>query len=700
MRRWKRQPSLILWLLVGLLILLPLLAYFQFQWLGEVSQAEHERRLRTLKASALQFGQDFDQEVTFAYESLQEPTVSPLMPGVPFLTNTLALADSSARFASQYQRWQADAPHAQLVKAVYQVTIADAADMQLTRFNVRAGIFEPSDWPAEFMPLQQRLAEQGAAEDQMQRIFRNFVGPQPMDNLLREHLKGTPHGRVLNQEISQTASQSTANANRGAQMRTSKSQTTVVQLRSFGPVDESLPGLVIPLERVTEQLTVPRNYRIVQFDLAFIKNELFPALAAKHLASNGVHDYLYQIRAVDNPTAKLVYASDRAYSGAEVSEEQLFANGGDVAESFFKVRFNPRDQIFFKGAAATGNALKQQSMSVKVFTTDGNLAHHPPGGELGDRLSSVLKRNADGQWQLVIRHRAGSLEAAVATVRRRNLAISFGVLLLLGVSVGLIVISSRRAQNLAEKQIEFVAGVSHELRTPLSVICSAAENLADGVVENRDQIKRYGTLIRDEGRRLTGMVEQVLEFAGAQSGKQTYDLRPVAPESVIEDALAALHVPIQESGFELEEELADVLPLIKADSAALSRALQNLINNALKYGGERRWLRISARVVRQVTGEELQLAVADRGLGISPEELPQIFDPFYRGKEVTAAQIHGNGLGLSLVKHIVEAHGGRISVESKVGEGSVFTMHLPVMREATSSTAVIASEYEQAPSTH
>jgi two-component system, OmpR family, phosphate regulon sensor histidine kinase PhoR len=109
---------------------------------------------------------------------------------------------------------------------------------------------------------------------------------------------------------------------------------------------------------------------------------------------------------------------------------------------------------------------------------------------------------------------------------------------------------------------------------------------------------------------------------------------------------------------------------------------------------------VSARVVKHVTGEELQLAVTDRGLGIPPEELAHIFDPFYRGKEVTAAQIHGNGLGLSLVKHIVEAHGGRITVESKVGEGSTFTLHLPVLREATSSTAIMASEYEQATSTH
>src|SRR5262249_19880877 len=102
-------------------------------------------------------------------------------------------------------------------------------------------------------------------------------------------------------------------------------------------------------------------------------------------------------------------------------------------------------------------------------------------------------------WQLLVKHRAGSLEAAVMQVRRRNLMLSFGILLLLGVSMFLILLSARRAQRLAKQQMEFVAGVSHELRTPLAVICSAGENLADGVIGDQLQVKRYGELIRSEG---------------------------------------------------------------------------------------------------------------------------------------------------------------------------------------------------------
>jgi signal transduction histidine kinase len=225
------------------------------------------------------------------------------------------------------------------------------------------------------------------------------------------------------------------------------------------------------------------------------------------------------------------------------------------------------------------------------------------------------------------------------------------------------------------------------LRTPLAVICSAGENLADGVVEAPRQIKQYGALIRGEGRRLTKMVEQVLEFAGAQAGRKTYELRPVDAHELIEGALLTCQPLIEEGGFEVYKQIEPRLPKIMADRSALERALQNLLGNGMKYAGESRRIGLRACVAASERSgqQEVRITVMDHGAGIDPRDLPHIFEPFYRGESATSAQIHGSGLGLSLVKRTVEAHGGRVTVESERGRGSAFTLHLPVAPEPSAA---------------
>jgi signal transduction histidine kinase len=277
-----------------------------------------------------------------------------------------------------------------------------------------------------------------------------------------------------------------------------------------------------------------------------------------------------------------------------------------------------------------------------------------------------------GAWQVLLKHRAGSLEAVVAGARYRNLMMSFGILMLLAASMVMIVISTQRAQRLARRQMEFVAGVSHELRTPLAVISSAAENLADGVINDHPRVQRYGELIKSESRRLTEMVEQVLEFAGAESGRKKYDLRPVEVGEMIENAIQACGAQIAEGGFNIEKEIVPEPLMVSADSQAITRAIQNLINNAIKYSGSSRTIKIRAGA----SSNQTFITVEDRGIGIAADEMPHIFEPFHRGREVVAAQIHGNGLGLSLVKNIIEAHGGQVEVASSPGRGSSFTIRL------------------------
>jgi len=276
----------------------------------------------------------------------------------------------------------------------------------------------------------------------------------------------------------------------------------------------------------------------------------------------------------------------------------------------------------------------------------------------------------------VATHRAGSLAAAVAQLRRRNLAISGGILILLAGSVGMLLYSSRRAQRLAEQQMEFVSAVSHELRTPLAVICSAGENLADGVVSDPDQLRQYGVVVRNEGRRLSEMVEQVLDFAGIDSGRKTYKLKPTGIPEIVHSALEACDVQIRNQGFTIETRMDAGLPAVMADWPALARAIQNLISNALKYSGKSRWIGIDV----STGSDRVRIAVEDKGTGIAPSDLPHIFEPFFRGRDAMDAQVNGSGLGLSLVKQIVEAHGGAVSVETDFGSGTTFRIELPVNR--------------------
>lgn len=293
-------------------------------------------------------------------------------------------------------------------------------------------------------------------------------------------------------------------------------------------------------------------------------------------------------------------------------------------------------------------------------------------------------------WQVYIRHSAGSLDAAVASVRRRNLFVSFGILALLAASVALLLVSIQRARRLAQQQMDFVAGVSHELRTPLAVIDSAAYNLDKGVVKELHQIKDYGALIRKETARLKEMIEQVIEFASVQSGRQRYDLQPTQVEHVITEVLASFQPLLARGGFYVESDVAADLPPVIADPAALARAIQNLLNNAMKYGGESRRIGLRARSITIGHNSMVQIVVIDRGLGIPAEELSQIFEPFYRGNEVRAAQIRGNGLGLSLVKNIVTAHRGTIKVESAPGAGSSFFIVLPALGSALQHNAQLS----------
>ena len=235
--------------------------------------------------------------------------------------------------------------------------------------------------------------------------------------------------------------------------------------------------------------------------------------------------------------------------------------------------------------------------------------------------------------------------------------------------------------KLAKMQMDFAASVSHELRTPLAVLCSAVDNIADGVVSGKEQLAKYNTVIRTQSRQLNGLVNQVIMFVSAQDSHNLYAQEPLVVADVIKTAVAATTELIAKEGFTLEQHISPDLPKVRGDLSALSHCLQNLITNALKYGDRGRWIGIRASMEGGRDHPEIRISVQDRGRGIDRSELHQIFEPFFRSREAVAGQIHGTGLGLTIAKALTEAMGGRISVTSEVGVGSTFTLHLQVAEQ-------------------
>jgi signal transduction histidine kinase len=398
------------------------------------------------------------------------------------------------------------------------------------------------------------------------------------------------------------------------------------------PPEDEGPAFEVPLFRMPPR-GAPSTSLIFELDLQYVRDVMLPELIQRHLGSD------YQVEVVTRATPpSVIYQSD---PGAP----QPTAATADASVGLFEVQFD------------------------RIFRPEG-----PPGGGRGPG-------GGPGRWQMLVRHRSGSLETVVARARWRNLAVTAGVLLLMVASVAALVRFTRRAQKLAELQMEFVAGVSHELRTPLAVIHTAAYNLRGPVAQDPSQVERYGVLIQRESGRLKEMVEQILQFAGAKAGHVIQKPEPLSVEALVEAVIA-------ESQCVVEKRIDPGLPPILGDPVALKHALQNLIGNAAKYGmAGGNWIGLFASETRDKDRAVVEIRVADRGPGIPEDEQKHIFEPFFRGRRAVEDQIHGAGLGLNLAKRIVEAHGGSIRVKSEPMKGTEFIVRIPAAPAAPAAPA-------------
>ena len=412
--------------------------------------------------------------------------------------------------------------------------------------------------------------------------------------------------------------------------------------------EPELPALVHPL--------AAGRWLVVALNPQVLTATVFPDLAQRYFSGTDGLDYFVAVVGGGSPR-RVMYTSDPGRVQPTIADADGWVD------------------VFGRVPGANG-------LPIRVFRSPSGGSG--PAASIGMSWFALLgAAPADEDWQLLVRHRrGGALGAFVADLHRRDLTISFFTLVLLSGSLIMLVVASSRAQRLAALQMEFVTAVSHELRTPLTIISSAADNIVTGVVEGRQQLTQYGSVIGAQARHLAGLLEQVLLFAATNEHPVQHHLLPLDVADVVDAALVSTAGLVEASGVTVERQIEPDLPSVDGDFLALVQCLQNLITNALKYGGDEQWLGI--RAVRADAGngrDEIAISVSDRGPGITPADLPRIFEPFYRSPSVAAARIRGTGLGLSLAKRIAEAMTGSLTVVSVLQQGSTFTLHLPVGAE-------------------
>ncbi len=590
------------------------LGVLQYRWSGQVSEATSIRLADSLQMSMINWHLDFLRALSDVCVALRADSDA----NVP--------SDWSA-YAVRFMDWKKSAANPNLVAGLYIVRGRQQADGQLLALDASGQRFVPAEWPSSLRAIRAELQNPATNPTTMN-------DPSPRDA-----------GNGASALDTNAAFENRIYAGGSlAGWRFDPETPALVR---------ALPSSRRAADAKETSHTGSADWIVIALDQNDLRNNVLPALAQRYF--RGTEGLDYQVAVTRGSRfGEVLYSSDAGFGESRIPDADGTMN-------------------IFGRLRATN-----QSSPIQIF--------HTPSQENGPAASVAVTwfplladAGPDSDWQLIVRHRrGGALGAFVADSRRRDLAISFGVLLLLVISMAILIYTSTRAQKLAKLQMDFVTAVSHELRTPLTVISSAAENIAHGVVEGKPQLEQYGSVIGAQARKLFEMVEQILLFAAIREGKQRYSMRSLEVSQILDSALNGTAGLIRTAGFSVEQHIDSNLPPVSGDLPALSQCVQNLITNALKYGNEQKWMKIEAGLAEHgLTGREVQISVSDRGIGIAPEELRHIFEPFYRSPHVMAAQIHGTGLGLPLAKSIMEAMSGAVSVKSAPGRGSTFTLHLP-----------------------
>jgi signal transduction histidine kinase len=290
-------------------------------------------------------------------------------------------------------------------------------------------------------------------------------------------------------------------------------------------------------------------------------------------------------------------------------------------------------------------------------------------------------------WGLRTGYGPQAIPEIVSASTRPQMALMFVLAVAMALGVFLVAGAAAREVRVAELKANFVASVSHDLKTPLALIQLFAETLELGRVRTPDRAQEYYRIINGEAKKLTRLIENMLDFSRMEAGLRPYRMEPADLGELVTRVLARMETQFAQAHFVVNTEIAGGLPRVLADEGATEQAIENLLANAIKYSGDAKQIEVRARRV----GDHVEVSVTDHGIGISRREQGRIFRKFYRVQRELGGGPQGTGLGLAIVDHTMRGHGGFVRVSSEPHQGSTFTLHFPIPGENAFEPTLVES---------